>query len=77
MLRWIVDLDANALIASLVIGSIGFVLLVYGKRQARVPHIAAGILLIAYPYFVSNVIVMAAIAALLLAALWVVVRLGA
>jgi hypothetical protein len=70
------DFDANSLLASLVIGSIGMVAFIYGKRQSRVPHMAAGAILVAYPYFVSNVLLMAGIAVVLLAALWLVVRLG-
>ncbi len=67
----------TSLIVSFVISSIGFVLLVYGKRQARVPHMGVGILLCAFPYFVDGVAVMAGIAAGLCAALFVAVRAGA
>jgi hypothetical protein len=70
------DFDANALLASIVIGCIGFVAFVYGKRQSRIPHMVAGVALMAYPYFVSNVFIMAGIAVALLGALWLVVRLG-
>jgi hypothetical protein len=71
-----VSFDANSLIASFVVGSIGFVLLMYGKRQSRVPQMVVGLALIAYPYFVANLYVMGAIAAALLAGLWTAVRLG-
>jgi hypothetical protein len=70
------NFDANALLASLLIGSIGFVAFVYGKRQARVPHMFVGITLMAYPYFVSNLYLMAGIAVALLGGLWTAVRLG-
>jgi hypothetical protein len=68
--------DANALLASLVIGSIGFVAFIYGKRQSRLPPMIVGIALIVYPYFVSNLYVMIGIAVALLAGLWGAVRLG-
>ena len=68
------DLDANSLLASLLVGSIGFVAFAYGKRQSRVPHMLAGFILMAYPYFVTNVALMLAIAVALLAALWGSVR---
>jgi len=71
-----VDLDANALLASIMIGTVGLGVFIYGKRQSRLPQMIAGIGLMAYPYFVSNVLVMAGIAMALLAALWLVVRLG-
>ncbi len=70
------DLDANAILASIVISGIGTVALVYGKRQARFPHMIAGVLLIAYPFFISNLFLMAGIAIVILAALWGAVRFG-
>jgi hypothetical protein len=68
------DLDANSFLASMLVGSIGFVAFAYGKRQARVPHMIAGVILMAYPYFVPNVALMLGIAVVLLAALWAAVR---
>jgi hypothetical protein len=71
-----VDLDANAILLSLVIGSVGFVSFFYGKRQGRVPQMLAGLVLMAYPYFVSNLWLMGAIGAAVCAALWLAIRLG-
>jgi hypothetical protein len=71
-----VDFDANTLFASLAVGSAGFVCFAYGKKQARVPQMLAGVILMAYPYFVSNVWLMLGIGALVLGALWLAVRLG-
>jgi hypothetical protein len=71
-----VDVDANAILASILVGTVGLGVFIYGKRQSRLPHMIAGIGLMAYPYFVSNVLLMAGIAMALLAALWLVVRLG-
>ena len=68
------DLDANSFLASMLVGSIGFVAFAYGKKQSRVPHMLAGVILMAYPYFVTNVALMLGIAVLLLAALWAAVR---
>ncbi len=68
------DLDANSFLASMLVGSIGFVAFAYGKRQSRVPHMLAGVILMAYPYFVPNVALMLGIAVVLLAALWGAVR---
>ena len=70
------DLDANSILLSLVVGSIGFVAFVYGKRMARLPHMIAGIVLMAYPYFVTNLLLSGGLAVLVLAALWLAVRLG-
>jgi hypothetical protein len=71
------DLDGNVLLLSLVVSSVGFVCLAYGKKQGRVPQMVAGLALMIYPYFVSNLLVLALIAALVLALLVVTVRLGA
>jgi hypothetical protein len=71
-----VDLDANAILASIMIGTVGLGVFIYGKRQSRLPHMIAGVGLMAYPYFVSNVLLMAGIAMVALVALWLVVRLG-
>ena len=70
------DFDANALLASFVPSSIGLVAFMYGKRQGRVPHMAIGVVLMIYPYFVSNILLMFGIAAVLSLLLWLLVRLG-
>jgi hypothetical protein len=71
------NLDGNSLLLSLLIGSVGFVCFAYGKRQGRFPQMLAGIILAVYPYFVSNLMAMAAIAVAVLVLLGVAVRLGA
>jgi hypothetical protein len=71
-----VDFDVNSLLASIVPSSIGLVALMYGKRQGRIPHIAIGLVLMIYPYFVSNILIMLAIAGLLSLSLWLAVRMG-
>jgi hypothetical protein len=71
------NLDANALLLSLAIGSVGLGFFVYGKKQGRLPQMAAGVLLLVYPYFVSNLVAMAAIGAAVLLLMWVALRLGA
>jgi len=70
------DIEAGSLIASLVVSSIGFVVFGYGKRLQRVPQMVVGLGLMAFPYFVPNVPLMAGIAAALLAGLWLAVRIG-
>jgi hypothetical protein len=49
---------------------------IYGKRQARVPHMAVGLVMMIYPYFVSNILLMFGIAAVLCLGLWLAVRRG-
>ena len=70
------DIDANALLASMAIGCIGLVAFLYGKKQSRIPQMVVGVALMVYPYFVSNLFIMAGIAVALLGALFVAVKLG-
>jgi hypothetical protein len=70
-------IDGNALLLSLAIGCVGLACFVYGKRQGRLPQMLAGATLTIYPYFVPNLVAMAAVALLVVALLWIAVRLGA
>ena len=70
------DLESSSLVASLIVSAIGFVVFGYGKRMGRVPQIVVGLLLMAFPYFVPNVPLMAGIAAGLLALMWIALRFG-
>ena len=71
-----VSFDPNVLLLSLVTGGIGFVLLVYGKKQDRWPQLVAGLVLMVYPYFVSGVAALVGVAVAICAALWLAVRQG-
>ncbi len=51
-------------------------LVVYGKKQGRPPHLVAGLALMAYPYFVSTVTMTLVLAVAILAGLWFAVRQG-
>lgn len=64
------------LIASLLVGSVGYVAFAYGKRQRRIPQLALGVALFVFPYFVDDVWLMLLVAALLCAATWYAVKLG-
>ena len=68
--------DTPTLIAGLLVSSIGFVLLSYGKKMSRPPHMLTGLILLVYPYFVPGAILTFAIAAVLLGALWFAVKNG-
>jgi hypothetical protein len=71
-----VSLDPALIFLSLITGGIGLVLLVYGKKEGRLPHLAAGLALMAYPYFVETVAMTIGLAVAILAALWIAVRQG-
>ncbi|HVD91888.1 MAG TPA: hypothetical protein VNC21_06385 [Vicinamibacterales bacterium] len=70
------SLDANDIFLSLITGGIGFVLLVYGKKQGRWPHLVAGLALMAYPYLVSGIVADLGVGIAIGAALWLAVRQG-
>ena len=70
------SLDPTWLFVSLIPGGIGFVLFVYGKKQGRWPHVAAGVLLMAYPYFTPGFFSLVATGAAICLTLWYAVRLG-
>jgi hypothetical protein len=69
--------DANSLLLSLVISSDGFVFFMYGKRQARLPQMVAGLALMLFPYFVTNLVAMTLVAFAIVGGFWLAIRLGA
>ena len=70
------DLDAGSLLSSMLVSSVGFVLLVYGRKMGRPPHIVAGAILLVFPYFVANILAMFGIALLVCFLLWFLVQRG-
>jgi hypothetical protein len=70
------NLSMPWILASVLVSSIGFVLLHYGRKLARPPHAVVGLLMLVYPYFVPGVVPMAIVAGALLLLLWLAVRLG-
>lgn len=70
------SLDPTWILLSLIPGGIGFVLFVYGKKQARWPHLVAGLSLMIYPYFTTSVTALIAVGALICGGLWYAVRAG-
>jgi hypothetical protein len=70
------NVDANSLLASLLVGSIGFVAFAYGKKQSRFPQMLVGVVLMAFPYFVSSAPLILGIGAGLVVLLVIAVKLG-
>ena len=65
---------------SIVVGGfislVGMALLLYGRKEVRVPHIVVGLILVVYPYFVGIWWLQILIAVMLLSGLSLVSRLG-
>jgi hypothetical protein len=70
------NFDPTSLLLSTVASGIGLVLLVYGKKQSRWPHMVGGLLFMVYPYFVESVFGMLAWGVALGLGLWWVVQAG-
>jgi hypothetical protein len=70
------NLDPTWLFLSLIPSGIGFVLIVYGKKQNSWPHLVAGLALTVYPYFATTLLTLVAIGLLIGAGLWSAIRLG-
>jgi hypothetical protein len=70
------NFDPAWLFLSLVPSGAGFVLVVYGKKQGRWPHLVAGLALAFYPYVVSSLAMLVAIGLAIGIGLWWAVRLG-
>jgi len=70
------NFDPMMLVLSVIPSGIGFVLLVYGKKEGRVPHIIAGLLLLVYPYFTETLTSMIAVGVAIGAGLYAALRLG-
>lgn len=57
-------MDATTLFLSILFGSIGMGLFVFGKKQGRPLHLIAGMLLMVLPYLIPNAVAMSVVAVL-------------
>jgi hypothetical protein len=71
------ELTSVGLFLSLAISTVGAGFFLFGRKQARMPQMVGGLVLIIYPYFVSNLWLMAGIAVAVLAGIGIAVRQGA
>jgi hypothetical protein len=53
--------ETSSLLWGLLFGSIGLGLFIYGKRQKAVVPLLCGLVLMVFPYFISNTILLIAI----------------
>jgi len=71
------DMDPGALMASLLVGLLGSAMFIYGKKQSRLPHMLAGVILCIFPFLVTNPLAVGGIAAAIVALLAAAVHFGA
>jgi hypothetical protein len=70
------DLSMPTIMASLVVGMVGFGVFRYGKKMSRMPHYVTGIVLMGMPYLVPGAAAMLATGGVILGGLWVATRYG-
>lgn len=70
------NLDVSSLLAGFAVSGVGFVLLSYGRKMGRPPHVVVGLILLVFPYFVPSVVAMSLVAALLCGLLYLAVQRG-
>lgn len=66
----------SSIAAGFVVSSVGFVLFSYGRKMSRLPHVAVGLVLMVFPFFVPSVLVMFGITAVLCTLLYLAVQRG-
>jgi hypothetical protein len=72
----VTSFDPTWLFLSLFPSGIGLVLLVYGRKQQRWPHLLAGLLFMVYPYVTTSITSLVAVGLALGAGLWFAVQQG-
>jgi uncharacterized membrane protein len=70
------DFSPGSLFASMLIGTIGLSIFLYGKKQQRMPQLIAGMVLMGYPYFVTDVAWMCGVGGAIVVGLVLAVRAG-
>jgi hypothetical protein len=70
------EVSAGPLIVSLMVSVVGFAIFWYGRKQHRIPHLVAGILMMIFPYFISNMWLILGIAVVLGGGAWLAARMG-
>ncbi|HEX3357129.1 MAG TPA: hypothetical protein VHS31_09175 [Tepidisphaeraceae bacterium] len=64
-------MDSTSLMISLVFGSVGMGMFMYGKKAGRMVPLGAGLALMIVPYFIPNAIAASITSCLLMATPWV------
>jgi len=62
-----ITLSTSWLFWGLIFGSIGFGFFIYGKKQKAIVPMVCGIILLIFPYFISNTLLLVTIGVALMA----------
>ena len=65
------EFSEGSLFANLIVSAVGFFLFSYGRKTTDIPKVVVGLVMMAYPYFVSSATMLIGIAVALVAGLWV------
>lgn len=65
-------MSASSLLWGLLFGSVGLGFFIYGKKQKAIVPLVCGLVLMVFPYFISNTILLIAIGIMLMAIPWLV-----
>jgi hypothetical protein len=68
--------EPMTLFVSVVTSLVGWALFSYGRKQARIPQVIGGLLLMVYPYFVSTMTTMMVVGLSIVAGVWLALRAG-
>jgi len=60
-------MDTNSFLVSFAFGTVGMGMFMYGKNAGRLVPLAAGVALMAVPYFIPNLIAMTVVCCLIAA----------
>lgn len=70
------DIDLPSLALSFVVSGIGFVLFSFGRKMSRPPQITSGLVLMIFPYFVTNLWLQLSITGVILGGLYLALKQG-
>jgi hypothetical protein len=71
-----VEFDTASIVISMLVGTVGFGIFIFGKKQQRHPQLVVGLAMMVYPYFIPSALAMALIAVALIALLVLAVKRG-
>lgn len=70
------DIPTGTIVAGFLVSTVGFALFLYGKKQARLPQLVTGGLLMLLPFVLSGAAWMSIAGAASVAGMWFAVRAG-